>query len=344
MKNNTLTALNGVKVGHATRKNELTGCTFVLFDRPYPVAYKAYGGGPGTFNTDLLQNGKDFYHRHGLFISGGSLTGLQCGTEIMKGLIEQGIGYKNYAVVNPSISGAIIFDLGMRIKQLDPRMGREALENVTNKPVADGNVGAGTGATVGKFWDADDGKTLAAMKSGVGSARVNLDNGAMVCALSVVNAVGNVVLPNGQILSGNRSDLPGEKYKTFSGYAKSQEMPENTTITIVGTNVALPTREQYEKVAHLASQGHVRAINPVHASVDGDTVFVFSTEEVESSLSHKQQIEVKKDLWHQLETDIIGNAAAQVVQESIYNACYAAETIPFKDALNGTIPSCHDYP
>ncbi len=343
MKNNTLTALRGVQVGHATRKKELTGCTFVQFEKPLPVAYKAYGGGPGTFNTDLLQNGKDFNHRHGLFISGGSLTGLQCGADIMHGLIEQGIGYKNYAVVNPSISGAIIFDLGMRIQQLNPTMGRESLKNVSDAPVLGGNVGAGTGATVGKFVDADGGNTIAAMKSGVGSACVELGNGAIVCALSVVNAVGNVVNPDGTILAGNRSEDPRERYKTFAGYSKSLLMPENTTISIVGTNVALPTREQYEKAAHLASLGHVRAIYPVHASVDGDTVFFFSTEERESCLSIQQRNELKNDLWHRMETDIIGNAGADAVQKSIYNACHEAESVHFDAALHGIIPSCHDY-
>ena len=343
MMNNTLTALSGVKVGHSTRKNELTGCTFVLFDKPYPVSYKAYGGGPGTFNTDLLQNGKDFYHRHGLFISGGSLTGLQCGATIISELVEQGIGYKNYAVVNPSISGAIIFDLGMRIKQLDPTMGGEAVLNVSSQPVQGGNVGAGTGATVGKFYDTNNGTTFAGMKSGVGSACVSLANGAMVCALTIVNAVGNIIKPDGSILCGNRSDKSEERFKTFDGYAKSLSMAENTTISIVGTNVALSTHEQYEKAAHLASLGHVRAINPVHSSVDGDTVFFFSTEELSSSLTNKQKNKLKTDLWYQLETDIIGAAAAQAVQESIYNACYEAQSIIFADAFEGKIPSCHDY-
>lgn len=341
--NNTLTALRGVKVGHATRKNELTGCTFVLFDRPFPVAYKAYGGGPGTFNTDLLQNGKDFYHRHGLFISGGSLTGLQCGTAIMAGLIEREIGYKNYAVVNPSISGAIIFDLGMRKKQLDPNMGREALDNISDKPVENGNVGAGMGATVGKFYDANGGKTFAGMKAGVGSACIKLENGAIVCALSVVNAVGNVIRPDGSILAGNRSEVTQERFKTFSGYSKSLFMPENTTISIVGTNVALPSREQYEKAAHLASLGHVRAISPVHTSVDGDTVFFFSTEELSGCVAEKHRNELKNDLWSQIETDIIGNAAAEAVRDSIYSACSSAETIEFEGALDGVIPSCHHY-
>lgn len=342
MKNNTLTALKGVQVGHATRKSELTGCTFVLFDKPYPVAYKAYGGGPGTFNTDLLQNGKDFYHRHGLFISGGSLTGLQCGTEIMKGLIEQGIGYKNYAVVNPSISGAIIFDLGMRVKQLDPAMGREALKNVSTKAVQGGNVGAGTGATVGKFYDAQGGKAFAGMKAGVGSACVELGNGLLVCALSVVNAVGNVIKPDGSILAGNRSEKAGERFKTFDGYSKSLLRPENTTISIVGTNIALPTHEQYEKAAHLASLGQVRALYPVHTSVDGDTVFFFSTEE-RDGLPENKKTEFNNDMWKHIETDIVGHAAAQAVQESIYNACYEAKSIAFADALEGQIPACQDY-
>ena len=340
--NNTLTALSGVQVGHSTHQDKLTGCTFVLFDKPYPVAYKSYGGGPGTFNTEMLRNGKSFYRRHGLFVAGGSLTGLMSATEIMKRMIKKGIGFRNANIINPSISGAIVFDCGTQIAQYDPIYGREAFDNVTSDPVANGNVGAGTGTTVGKFQYVKNGTKSGAMKAGVGSARINIGDSVMVCALSVVNALGNVVRPDGTILAGNRDET--KKFKTFEDTSDFvTDGTTNTTISIVGINADLKKRESYERVAHLASHGQVRAISPVHTSVDGDTVFVFSTEENKKMLNTLGKYFETPD-WPDFSVDIIGNAAAKAVQESIYSACNEAETIPLASCYKGVIPSAKDYP
>lgn len=341
MKNNTLTALNGVQVGHSTHVEQLTGCTFILFDRDFPVAYKSYGGGAGTFNTEMLRNGMSFYRRHGLFIAGGSMTGLMSASEIMKAMIEKGIGFRDANIVNPSISGAIVFDLGTRIAQYSPVYGREAFENVTSGPVQNGNVGAGTGTSVGKFQYLEKGTKNGGMKAGVGSACIRLGNEVLVCALSVVNAVGNIIKPDGSILAGNRDEK--QRFKTFEDTTKfvTQEH-SNTTISVVGINVDLIIRENYERIAHVASHGQVRAINPVHTSVDGDTVFVFSTEEIKKPLnSHGDLFEDKS--WPDFTVDIVGQAAAKAVQESIYNACYEAESITFEKAYKGVIPSIKDY-
>ena len=339
--NNTLTALKGVKVGHATHEDKLTGCTVVLFDKPLPVAYKAYGGAPGTFNTDLLQNGMSFYSRDGLFIAGGSLTGLMSASEIMQAMIEKGIGSHDEKIVNPNISGAIVFDLGTRIAQYDPKYGREAFDNATTDPVESGNVGAGTGTAVGKFQYVEKGTKNAGMKAGVGSARVDLGNGGFVCALSVVNALGNVVNPDGTILAGNRDEQ--KKFKHFeetTEFVTSDKM--NTTITIVGTNVDLKNRENYERMAHIASHGQVRAIHPSHTSVDGDTVFVFSTEEVKSPLNSFGKYFETPD-WPYFTVDLVGNAAAKAVQESIYDACKQAKTVQFESGYKGVIPAVSDF-
>src|SRR5947209_8668115 len=203
--NNTLTALKGIKVGHSTHLDKLTGCTMVLFDRPTAVAYKTYGGSPGTFNTDTFTNGKSDYYAHGIFISGGSWYGLASAGEILKILVEKKIGYESRKIINPNITGAIVYDLGTRIEQYNPDYAREAVENTSYDQVQRGNVGAGTGTSVGKFYYEDNGKTFPGMKAGVGCARVDLGHGVIVTALSVVNAVGNIVLPNGEILAGNRT-------------------------------------------------------------------------------------------------------------------------------------------
>jgi L-aminopeptidase/D-esterase-like protein len=339
--NKTLTSLSGVKVGHSTHLDKLTGCTVVLFDKPYPVAYQGNGGAIGSFNTDMLREGMTFNRRHGLFIAGGSLTGLMAAGEIMQCMIDDKIGYKDNKIINPSISGAIVFDLGTHIEQFNPKYGSEAYKNANHDPVKNGNVGAGTGTSVGKFSYTSDSLMLA-MKSGIGSARVDLGNGVIVSAMSAVNALGNIILPNGEILAGNRHDDPEYKYRTFEGFSNFlTDKGTNTTISIVGINVDLQTRENYQKIAQIASHGQVRAINPVNTSLDGDTVFVFSTEEISDFMTPLGQT-IAEQSWGRLRIDIIGQAAAKAVQESIYNACEEAETIRLKLAFGGVVPGCKD--
>ena len=341
MKNNTLTALRGVRVGHATQKDKLTGCTVVLFDEPYPVAYKSYGGAPGTFGTDALRNGMTFFDRHGLFIAGGSLTGLMSASEIMQAMIEDGVGFKSAEIINPAISGAVVFDMGIQKAQYDPKNGREAYKKATTSPVESGNVGAGTGTSVGKFHYLKEGTQNGGMKAGVGSARIDLGNGVMVCALSVVNALGNVIRPDGTVLAGNRDEIKDFiSFEDVTEYVTSDKT--NTTISIVGINIDLKTRENYERIAHIASHGQVRAIQPVHTSIDGDTVFVFSTKE-KNTILNKTGGYVETDDWPLFTIDLIANAAAKAVQESIYDACLQAESVELEGAYQNIIPSAKDF-
>ncbi len=342
--NKTLTTLKGVKVGHSTHLDKLTGTTVVIFDKDLPVAYKSYGGSSGTFNTDTFRSGKKDSRANAIFISGGSWTGLQAGGEIMKRLIEKNIGYKTFKIINPNLTGAIVFDLGVRIDKFNPIYGRDAVDNSSSKEVLRGNVGAGTGTSVGKFKYYENGKIFAGMKSGIGCGFVKLKNGGIVTAMTVVNAVGNIILPNGEILAGNRSQSGKNKFLKFKELMEfNTPNKSNTTISIIGTNINLHTRENYEKVAHHASLGHARAIDPINTSLDGDTVFVFSTEEIENLTTSKENINIRGHYWNDLDTDIVGNAAARAVQESIYDACYQAETINLDNSLNGIVPSVSDY-
>jgi L-aminopeptidase/D-esterase-like protein len=343
MINSTLTALKGVKVGHATHIDKLTGTTVVLFDSHFPMAYKTYGGSPGTYNTDTLQNGKSDYRGHAIFISGGSWTGLRAGAEIVSKLIEDKKGFQSFKIYNPNVTGAIVFDLGTRIEVYDPKYAREAYDNASYDPVIRGNVGAGTGTSVGKFQYMQNGTVFAGMKTGVGCARIDLGKGIVVTSMTVLNALGNIISRDGKIIAGNRSDIKGEKYKTFEGFSQflTQEK-SNTTISVVGLNVDLHTRENYERVAHIATQGQTRAIDPVNTSLDGDTVFVFSNEEIKESLNPKGGQIARGSNWNNLDVDVVGQAAAKAVQESIYDACFQAETIKF-DALDGIVPSAKDY-
>lgn len=340
MTNNTLTALKGVRVGHSTHLDKLTGCTAIIFDKEYPAAYQGYGGDIGSFHTDSLRVGAR-RTRQGFFIAGGSLTGLMSASEIMQAMIEDKVGEKTEQIYNPNISGAIVFDQGTRIAQYDPKYGREAYQNLTDEPVASGNVGAGTGTTVGKFQWVEKGTKSGGMKAGVGNARVDLGNGIMICALTVVNALGNIILPDGTILAGNRDE--NKKFKDFDDTIDFVTGdPSNTTITIVGTNVDLGPRENYERLAHFATHGHVRAIHPVHTSQDGDTVFVFSTEEIKQPFNKYGKF-FQSPGNTGFTVDVIGHAAAKAVQESIYDACRSAETVEFKDAYKGVFPAARDY-
>lgn len=345
MTNNTLTALNGVRVGHSTNINKLTGCTAILFDRPFMVSYKSYGGAVGAFNTESLKSGSTNYMTNGIFVAGGSNTGMITAAELIDCLRKDGFGSRSGAdqsICNPSVTGAIVYDLGMQVAPFEAGHGVEAYKNATKDPVVGGNVGAGTGTSVGKFRWIQGGTKSGAMKAGVGSARVDMGNGIIVCALSVVNAIGNVVLPNGEILAGNRDERTKFKpYEDLIDFVTNSS--SNTTITIVGINVDLGTKENYERLAHFASHGQVRAINPVHTSQDGDTVFVFSTAELKNPLNGyaKYFIETESDIHFQI--DLIGNAAAKAVQESIYDACRQAESINMESAYMGVVPSCKDY-
>lgn len=345
MTNNTLTALKGVKVGHSTHLDKLTGCTVILFDKTYSTACVTYGGAVGAFNTEALKPGKTDYGMRGIFISGGSYTGLMSAAEIMECMRRDKIApavSEDVTVYNPPLAGAIVYDQGMRLAAYDPKCGREAYENASVNPVERGNVGAGTGTSVGKFRWLEKGTVTGAMKAGVGCARVDVGGGIIVTALTVVNALGNVVLPNGEILAGNRDEK--ERFKQYDEIAEFITGDKaNTTITVVGINVDLKAKEHYERIAHIASHGQVRAINPVNLSADGDTVFVFSTGELKDPFN--EHIELFKQIKDNInvQVDIIGNAAAKAVQESIYDACRQAETVQFAKAYKGIIPSAKDF-
>ncbi len=343
--NNTLTALSGIKVGHATHLDTLTGCTVILFDKQCTVSYKGYGGAVGAFNTEALRVDKTDYGMAGIFISGGSYTGLMSAAEIMECMRQDKVSPQvsgDVTVYNPALTGAIVYDQGMRLAPFDPKYGGEAYRNASRNPVERGNVGAGTGVSVGKFRWLEQGTLTGAMKAGVGCARVDIGGGIIVTALSVVNALGNVILPDGNILAGNRDEV--QKFKMYDDVVDFVSGdPSNTTITVVGTNIDLKAKEHYDRLAHLASHGQIRAINPVNTSADGDSIFVFSTAELKDPFNEHIDLfkQVKDDI--NVQVDIIGNAAARAVQQSIYDACYEAKTVTFTQAYGGIIPSCEDY-
>ncbi|HEY5667729.1 MAG TPA: P1 family peptidase, partial [Candidatus Saccharimonadales bacterium] len=294
-----------------------------------------------TYDTTTLEQGKSFYRKHALYISDGAHEGLETAAYIAKALREQNIGYKIGKNIIPSISGACVQSIGMYVGKIGPEFGYEAVQNISHAPVQSGNVGAGTGTSVGKF-SFNPGYMSMAMKAGVGSAKVELGGGAIVTALSVVNAMGNIVGGDGQIIAGNRHDDDTAKFRTFEGFADFLTEKSNTTISIVGTNIKLDSQEDLRRVAEIAAQGQVRAIDPVNTSLDGDTVFVFSTEEIDLHLSHIGKT-IEDGDWYKISVDLVAQAAAKALQESIYDACHSAETVELKGAFKGVIPSAKDY-
>jgi len=340
--NKSLTALPDVNVGHSTHLDKLQGCTVVVFDKPYPVAYKANGGTARIYDSNIMDDGKSYPRKHAIYISDGGHAGLETAAEIAQALREKGIGWNIEKSIIPSLTGGIVMTLGLKTSEFSTKYGYEAVQNISKDEVRTGNVGAGTGSSVGKFSWTKEGKCLG-MKSGIGSSRLDLGNGVMVAVLTVVNALGNIVNNDGSILAGNRNDETDKPFRMFEGFSNFlTEKDTNTTISIVGTNLKIDNQEDLRRIATIATHGQVRAVNPINTSIDGDTVFVFTTEEIDSYLSPLGKDMAKGD-WYKIGIDILGQAAAKAVQESIYDACNKAETIKLGIGYKGVIPSAKDY-
>jgi L-aminopeptidase/D-esterase-like protein len=293
--NMTLTAVDGIKVGHFTLAERPTGCTVVLAKDGTVGGGDVRGGAPGTRETDLLNPVNDVQIVNAVVLSGGSAYGLDAASGAMKWLDEHHVGYPvGAAGVVPIVPSAILFDLGFGG---DPKVrpgadcGYRAADAATSAPVPEGNVGAGAGATVGKTGGANGSGGPASgsggpassggpMKSGIGSAAIRLPNGLVVAAIVAVNAVGDIVDPmTGSVVAGVRGadgKLADARKRLREGGVRPGRAGENTTIGVVATNAKL-TKVQAQKVAQMAHDGYARAISPVHTPGDGDTIFSLAT-------------------------------------------------------------------
>lgn len=337
MDNKTLTSIKGISVGHSTHLDKLTGCTLIKFDKPTLSAYKSFGGGISDFNLASISPDSCDYYIDGVFFTGGSTYGLGSIAGINDLLIKKYKLHGSHSIYNPQLVGAVVYDMGTRVEQFKYEYGIEAVNNLSNNPVELGNVGAGTGTAVGKFSYANDGEIFSGSKAGIGSATIDVGKGIYVSALSVVNAGGNIVLPNGEILAGNRSDKGDKKFKDFNYLTNFFTKPkkENTTLTIVGTNYDLRSRENVERLALFGTHGQSRAIHPVNLSIDGDLVIAFSTQEITNKI-------VEFEDWKFVDIDMICEAGARAVQESIYSACYNAKSIKVDWAWKGIVPTWNE--
>lgn len=305
--NGTIIDVLGVKVGHAQNEEALTGCSVIILEQPSVCGVDVRGSAPGTRETDLLDPVNLVNAVHAICLSGGSAYGLDAATGVMQYLEEQGIGLEvGYGVV-PIVPAAVLFDLAVGDYRIRPdrAMGFEAAAAASKEDCAQGNVGAGTGASVGKLNGFDH-----AMKSGVGSASISLPNGLVVGALVAVNAVGHVVEPQtGEILAGPRDEEGHiqDSVEMMKARAFSPIPPgTNTTIAVVASNATF-TKAEAKKVAQMAHDGLARTIRPIHTMFDGDTIFAVSTGGIETSV------------------DLVGTLSADVLAEAVIRAVKSAE-------------------
>jgi L-aminopeptidase/D-esterase-like protein len=295
--NNGLTDVPGLQVGHAQNNEAGTGCTVVLCEGGAVGGVDQRGGAPGTRETDALHPMHLVNQVHAIVLAGGSAFGLDAASGVVRYLEERGIGFDTGVARVPIVPATILFDLGYgRADQRpDKQMGYQACLNASQGPVEEGNVGAGTGATVGKILGMGQ-----AMKAGIGTASEKIGDELVVAALAAVNVLGDVIDPkNGKIIAGARtvqsggldSNAPGYFADTFqvmkslaiSSQAKFSSQ-QNTVIGVVATNAQL-NKEQANKVAQMAQDGVARTIRPAHTMMDGDTIFALATGEVPADVN-----------------------------------------------------------
>lgn len=310
----SITDVPGIKVGHFTLKTRPTGCTVILCEAGAVAGVDVRGSAPGTRETDLLNPINTVQQVQAVVLSGGSAYGLDTASGVMRYLESKGKGFSIAGGVVPIVPAAILMDLGFggdfKIRP-DAEAGFQACLAATNKPVPQGNVGAGAGATIGKMAG-----PKFSMKGGIGSASIKVGNtGVVVGAIVAVNAVGDIWNPKtGKIIAGARSE-DGKGFRdamaeVIKGNRVLVQPGANTTIGLVATNVAME-KVQITKVAQMAHDGYARAINPAHTLGDGDTIFALATGTLDAKANH----------------GLIGALAAEAMAQAIVRAVTQAETI-----------------
>jgi len=261
---NDITDIPGIRVGHDTNLEAGTGCTVILCDTPAVGGVDVRGGAPATRETDLLHPLHMVEEVHAIILTGGSAFGLDAAGGVMRYLEEHSIGIDVGVAKVPIVPAAAILDLGFGSASVRPdaAAGYRACEQATAEAIPQGNIGAGTGATVGKLLGPGF-----MMKGGLGSASTRMDDGTLVGAIVVVNALGDVIDPQTQqVIAGARNPL--------GGFIASNPF-DNTTIAVIATSANLP-KDATNKVAQMAHDGIAQVIRPAHTMFDGDTVFALA--------------------------------------------------------------------
>lgn len=309
-----LTDVPGLAVGHASDRTGLTGCTAVLCPGGAVAGVEVRGWAAGVLGLDVLDPRHLAERIHGVVLAGGSAFGLEAAFGVMAHLERLGVGFATPAGVVPLVVGAILYDLGLGDPRARPdrAMGERAAAAATRDPVAEGSVGAGTGATIGKLFG-----VARATKGGIGTAsrRVGV---VTVGALVAVNAVGDVRDPaTGTLLAGARDAPDGRRLvdsarQMREGVAAPRFRGTHTTIGVVGTDAAL-TKAEAGWMAALAHLGLAAVLSPPHTSADGDTLFCLATGEADEAGASA--------------LDTLGLAAADTVAEAVLRAVRAATAL-----------------
>jgi L-aminopeptidase/D-esterase-like protein len=282
---NAITDVPGIKVGHASDFEALTGCTVILCEEGAVGAVDIRGTATGTRQIDALAHLHLVDKIHAILLAGGSAFGLDATGGVMTYLEEKGKGFDVVKTKIPIVPSAVIFDFGIgdfRVRP-DQQMGYEACLNASKK-VGEGSVGAGTGATVGKLFGIER-----AMKGGIGTSSIRGPKGLIVGALAVVNAFGDVLDPDSrQILAGARKSKrsfelsnstkwmkQGVTRKQFGAIIPPGSTAFNTTLGVIATNAKF-TKKELHQVAQIAHSGLAKAISPLHTTFDGDLIFAIS--------------------------------------------------------------------
>ncbi|WP_420631236.1 P1 family peptidase [Candidatus Leptofilum sp.] len=310
--------LAGLKIGHATDEQFHTGCTVFLCPPNTVASVDVRGPAPGSREAMLLQPDKPIQYIQAVMLTGGSAFGLATADGAMRWLAEHDIGHPTPIRPIPLVPTAVVYDLFMNNGQHPPdaERGYEACQNARDTNVAQGNVGAGAGVTVGKW-----GGFQTIMKGGFGLHSMEVD-GVVVGAGAVVNAIGDVVNVDGSVLAGAR-DANGRWLVEENPYRQFPNLPQtpvgtNTTLVVVFTNAKL-TKIEVNRLAQRAHDGFAIAIRPVHTTHDGDTAYALATGQVEASF------------------DLVANVAVEVVAEAIRNGVRAAAAVgPIPGLLSDT--------
>ncbi|MCK8600926.1 P1 family peptidase [Desulfoferrobacter suflitae] len=280
------TRIDGIKLGHAQNFRAATGCTVILCEQGATVGVDVRGGAPGTRETDLLNPVNLVEKVHAVVLAGGSAFGLDAACGVMRYLEEQDVGFDVRVARVPIVCSAVLFDLtvGEAKVRPDQQMGYQACLNASPDLSAQGNIGAGTGASVGKILGMDR-----AMKSGLGCHFIQV-GGLQMGAIVAVNCLGDVVDPeSGERLAGllndDRSALADTEAVMIRSYAEKRNLfADNTTIGIIVSNAEL-NKAQAAKLASMTQNGYARSMRPAHSMFDGDTIFTMGTGQVAADLS-----------------------------------------------------------
>jgi len=255
---------SGFRIGHFTDPGGETGCTVVLPPPGNVCSYDLRGSSPGSRELASLDLERRATEVHGVLLTGGSAFGLAAADGVMAWLEEHGIGYRTEIATIPIVPAAVIFDLGASKEhgRPGPKAGYAACQAAVEEPVPIGRVGAGTGATVGK-WAGREYRS----PGGLGLAVVEV-NGVSLAALAVVNALGDVIASDGSVLAGTTAQNP-----TFQAPAEPTEATVTNTVLAVVTTSAALDKSQVRFLAARGSDGITKAVRPAHTRYDGDVVF-----------------------------------------------------------------------